>query len=321
MKKVILFSVLVVVLLLAVGCEELTEEEKEILGEEGAAIAGQAYNQGGVKECRRDNECWQSLLSCYRAECSNLPRGENQWDECIDSCLARAQGDECVPKTRDDCVHQEYAGGVYECGEIDDGCGGTVNCDMQAYAGGVACPNNRECGEDNLCVQECVPKTRDDCIHQEYAGGVYQCGEIDDGCGGTVNCNMQAYAGGIACPGGAECGEDNICARECVPKTREDCIRQEYAGGIIQCGEVDDGCGGTVNCDWQAYAGGLACSDGAECGEDNLCPREGNACDETFTILEGESYDLAEAGTLTMIDMLYQDYAGGVHSATFCVTR
>tara|TARA_Y100000310_G_scaffold221333_1_gene222868 strand:- start:520 stop:1086 length:567 start_codon:yes stop_codon:yes gene_type:complete len=90
MKKLIIFLLLVLALLIVVGCEELTEEEKEILGKDGAAIAGQAYNQAGVQACKRDNECWQSLLNCYRAECGDA---QNR-DACIDSCLARAQGAE-----------------------------------------------------------------------------------------------------------------------------------------------------------------------------------------------------------------------------------
>ena len=60
--------------------------------------------------------------------------------------------DTCTPKTQEECLKQEFAGGIYECGDVDDGCEGTVNCDMQAYAGGLACPTGRIC-ERNLCVE------------------------------------------------------------------------------------------------------------------------------------------------------------------------
>ena len=57
----------------------------------------------------------------------------------------------------------------------------------------------------------CTPKK---CLYQDYAGGIKDCGIKDDGCGGTINCNYQAYAGGLECPKGYKC------------------LWQGYAGGV-----------------------------------------------------------------------------------------
>jgi len=60
-------------------------------------------------------------------------------------------GKGCIPA---ECVYQDYAGGIKDCGHKDDGCGGTINCNYQAYAGGLECPSDYEC------------------LYQAYAGGV-----------------------------------------------------------------------------------------------------------------------------------------------------
>ncbi len=76
-----------------------------------------------------------------------------------------------------------------------------------------------------------------------------QCGEADDGCGGTVSC------GGCAAP--LSCGESGRCS--CQPTT--------CAAKGATCGELPDGCGGVLEC------GG--CSQGEVCGgtTPNQCGR------------------------------------------------
>jgi hypothetical protein len=90
--------------------------------------------------------------------------------------------DGCVPTT---CEAEDA-----ECGELDDGCGDTLDC------GG--CPDQETCGGDgeaNVCGSGCVPET---C---ENAG--IECGELDDGCGDTLDCGT--------CEGGCGCNEDGQC--------------------------------------------------------------------------------------------------------------
>jgi len=78
----------------------------------------------------------------------------------------------------------------------------------------------------HVCA-ECVPK---ECIYQDYAGGIKECGIIDDGCGGTVNCNYQQYEGGLECPSDYSCEANN-----CVAVEKPGC-EQGQATGEITCG-------------------------------------------------------------------------------------
>jgi hypothetical protein len=122
------------------------------------------------------------------------------------------------------------------CGEIADGCGGTVNC---GYCGaGSACSANQ-------CIPTCVPTT---CA----AAGAH-CGSMADGCGGTLNCGT--------CGAGTTCSA-NQCVSTCTPKTLDDACQ----AGFLNCGTVDDGCGGTISCG--SCSGGETCGGG---GMPNVC--------------------------------------------------
>ena len=65
----------------------------------------------------------------------------------------------------------------------------------------ITCPKGSSC-VDGACVKFCTPK---ECVYQDYAGGVKDCGIKNNGCGGTINCNFQKYAGGLECPTGLSC--------------------------------------------------------------------------------------------------------------------
>ncbi len=105
---------------------------------------------------------------------------------------------------------------------VGEACESDVECETSfckdnVCADAVDCPG--EYDEFGACVEEeCVPK---ECLKQDYAGGIIECGEVDDGCGGTITCKWQDYAGGLECPEGYECAV------------------QDYAGGINQCVEIE----------------------------------------------------------------------------------
>lgn len=101
------------------------------------------------------------------------------------------------------------------CGEIDDGMGGKVDCGT--------CPEGYTCGLDIPNVCGCHPR---DCTG-------LNCGTIDRGCGkGPLDCGQ--CTGFETCGGG---GRPNVCG--CTPKG--------CAG--MNCGQVDRGCGlGIVSC-------------------------------------------------------------------------
>lgn len=142
------------------------------------------------------------------------------------------------------------------CGDIDDGCGGTINC------GNCTAPET--CGGDgtaNVCGQgSCTPTT--------CAAEGAECGTISDGCSGTLDCgNCTAPE---TCGGG---GTDNVCG--CTPTTCAD----EGAN----CGTIDDGCGNILNCG--TCTAPQSCGGG---GTDNVC-----GCTATTCTAQG-----AECGTI-----------------------
>lgn len=194
--------------------------------------------------------------------------------------------DACEPVS---CEDEELAG---QCGEIDDECGGTIDCGCGDYedcdadgqcicfpdldalcdegeyeCGIVDGENTDQCGNtwEDLDCGECVHENSDcddnvcECEANECEDD--SCGMIDDGCGGQKDCGE--------CTGDEVCN-DNICedeADECL--TDSDCEHD-------QCGEISNKCGGTIECG--------DCPGGEICEEDiNECCEpwdDGEFCDE-----------------------------------------
>lgn len=158
------------------------------------------------------------------------------------------------------CVPRALCPDEFECGEMDDGCGGKLSC---GTCGGI-----RECSE-HVC-SECVPVTT--C---ESEGRV--CGKLTDECGDTVDCG--------GCDTGEKCSGSGDACEPCTPLE---------CGSLPAevCGEMDDGCGGTISCGCQAnyrcedsaceLCPDYGCADfGAECGAvDEGCSREPLFCGE-----------------------------------------
>ena len=147
------------------------------------------------------------------------------------------------------------------CGNVADGCGGTVSCgcspEKTCRQGSCTTPCMAAC-QDSLdaclgalpasqcqtsfhqCEQRCL------CRPTTCATAGATCGAISDGCGGTLDC------------GG--CGPTSTCSgNQCV------CAPTTCAG---RCGNVSDGCGGTLAC------GSCGCTpscDGKRCGASDGC--------------------------------------------------
>ena len=96
-----------------------------------------------------------------------------------------------------------------------------------------------------MCVQQnCVPAT---CS----SGGTRFCGQIGDGCGGTLDCG--SCTDNAVCGGG---GVANVCAGgdSCNP------VGCQAQGGALYCGTIGDGCGGIAECG--ACPAGITCNRG-----------------------------------------------------------
>ncbi len=128
-------------------------------------------------------------------------------------------------------------GGQYCGGQVGDGCGGALACN-------VACPAGWIC-KDHLCVGglTCQPLTS--CGN----GTPFNfCGDVGDGCGGTLHCSSDCATGQVCDTTTGLCKGDATC----VPATCKNGSLFNY------CGDVGDGCGGTLHCG-NDCAGGQAC--------------------------------------------------------------
>ena len=151
---------------------------------------------------------------------------------CVDGVCKSGLETHCVPLS---CI--AYAGNDY-CGDIYDGCGGTVHCGACARAGWI-CQNGLCIGPPSVCT----PTTCDAPNGESY------CGTICNVCGGSLDCGTTCPKSGWVCDNGLCKGIPPTCTLlTCNP-----------AGGQY-CGAIGDGCGGTLDC-------GRECSDGSTCGE------------------------------------------------------
>jgi len=184
------------------------------------------------------------------------------------------------------CVAQDQTTAcASKCGIVSDGCVSVYDC-------GNSCPQGEICGANgvaNVCgVEECVPAS---CESLNAS-----CGQIDDGCGGTLYCPLCSSG---TCGGGGtpyECGSPT-----CTPPSQQ--IACANAGA--NCGLQSNGCSGTVDCG--TCPSGQSCGGGGtpnQCGAPNVppCVPNGESCAELgwecgYAVNNcGDVYDCSEEG-------------------------
>jgi len=163
---------------------------------------------GSCGGCAGDEAC-NALGSCYDPnacipDCSDSECGD---DGCGASCGACDGSDRCVSGVCEVCIPNCVG---RTCGQ--DGCGGSCG----ACTGGETCSAAGTCFDSNPCVPDCSGK---------------ECG--DDGCGGSCG----------GCGGGQAC-ESAVCVDTSPPP----CEPETCTSLGLDCGQADDGCGGTINC-------------------------------------------------------------------------
>ncbi|KAI9347629.1 hypothetical protein BDR26DRAFT_854431, partial [Obelidium mucronatum] len=146
----------------------------------------------------------------------------------------RPEGQCCVPDT---CNSLQLIPGSTS---ISDGCAGQISC---------GCSGGRLLLQNGSC---CTPKT---------CASIGKCGTHSDGCGGTLNCGecctpktcsslgfneghmfMASDGCGSTIPCSCPNGQTLVngdCKAQCIPTTK-------YPDASMNCGYVDDGCGGSV---------------------------------------------------------------------------
>jgi len=169
------------------------------------------------------------------------------------------------------------------CGVVDDGCGGTLDCGT--------CASPETCGGggvEHVCGASCTPIRCED--------GGQNCGLVPDGCGNFANCGSCNPP--ESCGGG---GLENVCGEgQCMPAT--------CADKNAVCGKIADGCGGVVDCG--------TCVAPAVCGTDHQC-----GCVPTSCAAQGKNCGAIPDGCGAMIDCGTCDGAetcGGGGNANVC---
>jgi hypothetical protein len=255
--------------------------------------AGATCKSGGT-QCQTSSSCCSGL--CVKP---TLTHGNAVFGACCTPTTCTAQGKNCgtisngcvgtlncgtctAPQTCGGGGTQNVCGctpttcGAHgaTCGTIADGCGGTLNCGTctapQTCGGGSVA---NQCG----CTPSCAGKA---------------CG--DDGCGGSCgSCTAPQTCGGGGSPN--QCG--------CTPLSTVQACAQASPG----CGDVSDGCGGTVHCVCNVCAcccdNDLHPGDTSQCLPVDICPLAANPYPFTSPS-ECESL-LCAAGCAAVCDQLY----------------
>lgn len=137
----------------------------------------------------------------------------------LGSCIAPD-----VPPPPPQCTPRTCAQAGANCGSINNGCGGVLNCGTcnppQTCGGG---------GTPNVCGGVgCTPRT--------CAQANANCGPVGDGCGGQIDCGP--------CVPPQTCGGGGIPSQCGNPA----CIATTCAAQGFNCGPAGNGCGGQLNC-------------------------------------------------------------------------
>ena len=268
----------------------------------GECVGTECNDPGDCGECAGDTMGW----TCDRGVC--IPRNDmrpcNDNDLCTDDvcivderrcdhpAISCPDGEECNPNSGN-CERICSCNGR-ECG--DDGCGGSCGecaadqiCTPEGYCESICvrsctgkqcgddgcgnpcppgCSEGEVCTDDGQCVAVpacgdgfCDPASENcencsldcgECPCEPRACNPDECGDVDDGCGGTMYC-----------------GECPCEPRGCDPD---------------ECGDVDDGCGGTMycgECPCEPDCEGKSCGDDGcegscgECAENETCTSDG----------------------------------------------
>lgn len=128
---------------------------------------------------------------------------------------------ETPPPDRGTCVPITCASANRSCGQIDDGCGNTLECG--------------QCAQGQHCASGACEALPASCVAATCAEQNATCGWINDNCGGMIACG--------GCADGESCNAQHQCegtSPNCQPKTCAD-----YGAN---CGAVSDGCGHMLNC-------------------------------------------------------------------------
>jgi len=237
---------------------------------------------GGL-DCTPTFQCTYTVGPASGSYCGNISDGCGRALACGNTCASLKTGwvcesnlcvggaDVCSPATCDPV-------GAHYCGKVGDGCGRGIDC-------GDKCASLSPGWLCNPATSSCVGGP--DCKKLVCDGNpnARYCGKVGDACGGTVDCGdtCSAFKAGWVCD-----TSQGLCTGgpSCV---RTACTA---AGGGQYCGDIGDGCGGTLHCG--------DCPGSGTCTS-NICPVLGCSamcaaqmkCPSGTTSITGTVYDPA----------------------------
>ena len=146
------------------------------------------------------------------------------------------------------------------CGDLGDGCGGTLSCPLVCPKVGWVC-------QDRMCVGR-----TDVCTSRTCANGFFDyCGDVGDGCGGTLHCSTTCPKTGWVCDNHICVGPADVCSKlTCQFPGADICLSPSQVGNY--CGKIGDGCGGTLDCGVECPAPGWTCVNSICRGPAGYCP-------------------------------------------------
>ncbi|MFL5319767.1 MAG: hypothetical protein ACJ790_08925, partial [Myxococcaceae bacterium] len=121
------------------------------------------------------------------------------------------------------------------------------------------------------------------CVPRTCEQAAVSCGEVSDGCGGTLACGQ--------CAAGQQCGKAGAC--EAIPPS---CTPKTCSELSATCGAVDNGCGGTLSC--------------GSCGANESCVQ--NACKAATPAGGTFQWTMTVNGTVSAVTV---DAAGNAYTA------
>jgi hypothetical protein len=208
----------------------------------------------GGPDCKPSFTCKYSAGGVSGSYCGSISDGCGHPLACGDPCSSVKPGwlcennlcvggaSVCPPQTCDPAPDARY------CGKVGDGCGRGLDC-------GDRCSSLKEGWVCDTAKNSCVGGPSCKRLTCESANVRY-CGKVGDGCGGSLDCGDTCadYKAGWdcarskgACMGGPTC-------------VRTTCTTP---GGGQYCGDIGDGCGGTLHCG--------DCPGSGTCSN-NICP-------------------------------------------------
>ena len=177
----------------------------------------------------------------------DAPGGADGGPVAADAASIIDGSDGCVPLS---CT---TASGYQYCGDIGDGCGSTMHCGSICAKSGWTC-------QGGLC--KAGPTAGCTSISCATASGDQYCGDIGDGCGGSIDCGTICSKIGWTCQGGL-----------CKAGPTAGCTSLSCAtpSGDQYCGTIGDGCGGSIDCGTICPKTGWTC-------QNSLCKGQLPAC-------------------------------------------